>query len=65
MNEIKTVDELIKECEDYLKELKTQCVESMFSREYSWRAKCPFKVSRIRARKNQGDRNFHTLTIHQ
>ncbi len=40
----KTVDELIKECEDYLKELKTHCVESMFNREYSWRAKYPFKV---------------------
>ena len=44
MNEIKSVDVLLKECEDYLKELKTHCVESMFSREYSWRAKYPFKV---------------------
>ena len=39
MNETKTVDELIKECENYIKELKTHCVESMFSREYSWRAR--------------------------
>ncbi len=44
MNEIESVEVLIKECEDYLKELKTHCVECMFSREYSWRAKYPFKV---------------------
>ena len=39
-----SVDELIKECEGYIYELKTHCVESMFSREYSWCAKHPFKV---------------------
>ena len=38
------IDELFIECADYICELKTHCVESMFCREYSWRAKHPFKV---------------------
>lgn len=38
------IDRLIKECEGYISDLKSHCVESMFSREYSWRAKHPFKV---------------------
>lgn len=40
----KTIDGLIQECEGFINELKNHCVESMFSREYSWRAKYPFKV---------------------
>lgn len=39
-----SVDNLFKECEAYISELETHCVESLFSREYSWRAKHPFKV---------------------
>lgn len=35
---------LIKECKKYIRTLKSHCVDSMFSREYSWRAKYPFKV---------------------
>lgn len=44
MREIKTVEDLVEECKDYIKELKTHCVDCMFGREYSWRAKYPFKV---------------------
>lgn len=44
MREIKTVEDLLRECSDYVDELKTHRVESMFIREYSWRAKYPFKV---------------------
>lgn len=36
--------EYIKECETYIVELKQLCKDSMFSREYSWRSKTPFKV---------------------
>lgn len=35
---------LIRECKKYISVLKSHCVDSMFSREYSWRAKHPFKV---------------------
>lgn len=34
----------IEQCEKYVSKLKTHCVGSMFCREYSWRAKHPFKV---------------------
>lgn len=44
MDEYVDAISLIKECEKYIGKLKTQCVDSMFSREYSWRAKHPFKV---------------------
>lgn len=44
MDEYVDAISLIKECEKYISKLKTQCVDSMFSREYSWRAKHPFKV---------------------
>ncbi len=38
------VNGLIEQCEQYVRKLKKHCVDSMFSREYSWRAKHPFKV---------------------
>lgn len=38
------VNGFIEQCEKYVSKLKTHCVDSMFSREYSWRAKHPFKV---------------------
>jgi hypothetical protein len=38
------VNEYIKECDKYILKLKSHCVGEMFSREYSWRAKHPFKV---------------------
>ena len=38
------VNEYIKECDKYILNLKSHCVGEMFSREYSWRAKHPFKV---------------------
>lgn len=38
------VSDLINECEKSIRELKTYCVDNMFSRKYSWRAKHPFKV---------------------
>ena len=44
MQEQKTAEELIKECDEYISELKAHCVDSMFAREYSWLAKHPFKV---------------------
>lgn len=44
MQEQKTTEELIKECDEYISVLKAHCVESMFAREYSWRAKHPLKV---------------------
>lgn len=44
MQDQKTTEELINECHEYISELKTHCVDSMFAREYSWRAKHPFKV---------------------
>lgn len=44
MQEQKTTEELIEEGEGYISELKTYCVDSMFARAYSWRAKHPFKV---------------------
>lgn len=44
MSKTKEDIELIKECSRYIAELKTHCVDSMFSRQYSWRAKHPFKV---------------------
>ena len=34
----------INESEKFIAELKTHCAESIFSSEYSWRAKHPFKV---------------------
>ena len=44
MQDQKTTEELINECHEYISELKTHCVDSMFAREYSWRAKHSFKV---------------------
>lgn len=44
MHEKKTTIELITECGEYISELKAHCVNSMFSRVYSWHAKHPFKV---------------------
>ena len=38
------INEYIKECDKYILKLKSHCVGEMFSREYSWRAKHPFKV---------------------
>ncbi len=38
------VNEYIKECDKFILKLKSHCVGEMFSREYSWRAKHPFKV---------------------
>lgn len=40
----RTVSELIKELDEFIIELKNHCVEDMFSRAYSWKAKHPFKV---------------------
>ena len=36
--------ELIRECYPFVKDLKSYCVESMFTRKYSWKAKYPSKV---------------------
>lgn len=44
MSRTKEDNELIKECSRYIAELKAHCVDSMFSRQYSWLAKHPFKV---------------------
>lgn len=44
MSKANEANEIIKECKRYITELKTHCVDSMFSRQYSWRAKHPFKV---------------------
>lgn len=44
MRRTREVNKLIKECKSYISALKTHCVDSMFSRQYSWRAKHPFKV---------------------
>lgn len=44
MHEQKTTEELLKECSEYISKLKEHCVDRMFVREYSWRAKHPFKV---------------------
>ena len=44
MSREKTIEDLIQECEVYISELKSNCVEGMFNREYSWRAMYPFKV---------------------
>ena len=44
MGKTRDVNALIKECEGCITELKTHCKDSMFSRQYSWRAKHPFKV---------------------
>jgi len=38
------INEYIKECDKYILKIKSHCVGEMFSREYSWRAKHPFKV---------------------
>ena len=39
-----TPQELIKECESYINKLQKQCIDMMHNREYSMRAKQPFKV---------------------
>lgn len=44
MGDTLNISDLIKECEKYVRELKTRCVDRTFSRKYSWRAKHPFKV---------------------
>ena len=46
MNETcaQSADELLNKCESFINELKTHCVANMFNRQYSWRAKHPYKV---------------------
>lgn len=44
VDEVECISSLIEETETYLDELRTHCVESMFCREYSCKAKHPFKV---------------------
>lgn len=44
MQEQQTTEELLRECSEYISKLKGCCVNSMFARKYSWRAKHPFKV---------------------
>lgn len=40
----KSIRRCIGQSEEYISDLKSHCVESMFCREYSWKAKHPFKV---------------------
>ena len=44
VDETKCASCLIEETGEYIDELKSRCIERMFSREYSWKAKHPFKV---------------------
>ena len=44
MSEKHNVSELVAQSEEFVRELKNHCVDDMFSRKYSWRAKHPFKV---------------------
>lgn len=44
MQEQQTTEELLRESSEYISKLKGCCVNSMFARKYSWRAKHPFKV---------------------
>lgn len=44
MSEKHNVSELVAQSEEFVRELKNHCVDDMFSRKYSWRAKHPYKV---------------------